>query len=128
LAAKSTKIMRIDVETFTVRKRFPLTISRGTTSQTTNIWVRIEQEGVEGWGEASPFSIASEERQSTEVLFEALNEVARMLETFSPWERQKIERALAEAEVPQQSVHQSIWHCTTGLASRYEYRYGVFGG
>ena len=92
--------MRIDVETFTVRKRFPLTISRGTTSQTTNIWVRIEQEGVEGWGEASPFSIASEERQSTEVLFEALNEVARLLETFSPWEGQKIERALAEAEVP----------------------------
>ncbi|HEY9904593.1 MAG TPA: dipeptide epimerase [Candidatus Sericytochromatia bacterium] len=92
--------MRIDVETFTVSKRFPLTISRGTTSQTTNVWVRIEQEGVEGWGEASPFSIITEDRQSTEVLFKALNKVAQMLETFSPWEGQKIERALAEAEVP----------------------------
>lgn len=101
--------MHIGVETFTVNKRFPLTISRGTTSQTTNVWVRVQQEGIEGWGEASPFAIAkqdgsasilSENRQSTEVLFEALNEVARRLEAFSPWERQKIERVLAEAEVP----------------------------
>jgi L-alanine-DL-glutamate epimerase-like enolase superfamily enzyme len=101
--------MHIGVETFTVNKRFPLTISRGTTSQTTNVWVRVQQEGIEGWGEASPFAIAkqdgsassiSENRQSTEVLFEALNEVALMLEAFSPWEGQKIERMLAEAEVP----------------------------
>ncbi|MFB8790269.1 MAG: dipeptide epimerase [Potamolinea sp.] len=92
--------MRIGIETFTVHKRFPLTISRGTTSETTNIWVRIEQDGVEGWGEASPFSIIREERQSTEVLLNALEEAARLLETFTPWELQKIERALAEQEMP----------------------------
>lgn len=92
--------MRIGIETFTVHKRFPLTISRGTTSETTNIWVRIEQEGVEGWGEASPFSIIREERQSTEVLLNALEEAARLLETFTPWELQKIERALTEQEMP----------------------------
>lgn len=92
--------MLIDVETFTVRKRFPLTISRGTTSETTNMWIRIQQGGVEGWGEASPFSINREERQSTELLFKALTEVATLLEIYSPWERQQIEWALAEAEVP----------------------------
>ncbi|HAJ62485.1 MAG TPA: dipeptide epimerase [Cyanobacteria bacterium UBA8543] len=101
--------MRIGVETFTVNKRFSLTISRGTTSQTTNLWVRVEEEGIEGWGEASPFSITkadsspsvrSEQRQSTEVLFEMLNEVALILEKFSPWERQKIERVLTEAQLP----------------------------
>ncbi|MGB5960819.1 MAG: dipeptide epimerase [Coleofasciculaceae cyanobacterium] len=92
--------MLINVETFTVQKRFPLTISRGTTAQTTNIWVRIQQEGIEGWGEASPFSVIKEDRQSTETLLETLIEVARILETFSPWEGQKIEHALAEAEVP----------------------------
>lgn len=92
--------MHIGVETFTVRKRFPLTISRGTTAQTTNIWVRIAQQGIEGWGEASPFAIASEERQSTAVLLEALELVVPILERFTPWERQKIERALAETEVP----------------------------
>ncbi len=92
--------MRIDIESFTVHKRFPLAISRGTTSQTINIWVRVEQEGIEGWGEASPFSIIREDRQSTEVLFEALEVIAPMLEAFSPWERQKIERVLREEEIP----------------------------
>lgn len=92
--------MHIDFEAFTVRKRFPLTISRGTTSQTTNIWVRIQQDGIEGWGEASPFSIISENQQSKEVLFESLMEVAQILETFSPWEKQKIEQTLIEAKVP----------------------------
>ncbi len=92
--------MRIGVEIFTVHKRFPLTISRGTTTETTNVWVRVEQEGIEGWGEASPFSIVREDRQSTERLFEALQVIAPMLEKFSPWERQKIERVLAEAELP----------------------------
>jgi L-alanine-DL-glutamate epimerase-like enolase superfamily enzyme len=45
--------MQIAFTTFTVRKRFPLTISRGTTAETTNLWVRIEAEGIEGWGEPS---------------------------------------------------------------------------
>lgn len=99
--------MRFVLETFTVHKRFPLTISRGTTSQTTNVWLRVEQESVEGWGEASPFSIRGDDkagiswvRQSAEDLWETLQMVAPRLETFSPWERQKIERVLREAEVP----------------------------
>ena len=99
--------MQIGIETFTVHKRFPLTISRGTTSQTTNIWVRVEQQGIEGWGEASPFSITqqtrdgiSPTRQSPELILEALRLVSPSLEAFSPWERQKIERALGEADVP----------------------------
>ena len=99
--------MHIGIETFTVHKRFPLTISRGTTSQTTNIWVKLEQQGVEGWGEASPFSISADAisgaplvRQTTEELSLALQQVAPTLEAFSPWERQKIERVLQEASVP----------------------------
>ncbi|MHC5731462.1 MAG: dipeptide epimerase, partial [Nostoc sp.] len=40
--------MQINVNLFTVNKRFPLTISRGTTAQTTNIWVRISSDGIEG--------------------------------------------------------------------------------
>lgn len=99
--------MRIGVEPFTVHKRIPLTISRGTTAQTTNIWVRIEQEAIEGWGEASPFSIRKEAidqespvRQSSEKLIEALQLAAPMLEAFRPWERQKIEQVLVEAELP----------------------------
>lgn len=91
--------MQIGIEIFTVNKRFPLTISRGTTAQTTNIWVKVEQNGVEGWGEASPFSLLNY-RQSTEVLKDALQAVALKLQTFSPIERQRIELVLQEARVP----------------------------
>lgn len=107
IGSTSSIIMHISVETFTVHKRFALTISRGTTSQTTNVWVRIEHEGIEGWGEATPFSIRKEAlthlyqaKQSTDLLLEALQLVIPMLESFCPWERQKIERVLAEAEIP----------------------------
>ena len=91
--------MEITVETFTVNKRFPLTISHGTTTQTTNIWVTVEQDGIEGWGEASPFSLGNY-RQSTQMLTESLNQVAPLLSNFSPLERQQIELVLQKAQVP----------------------------
>ena len=91
--------MHIKVESFTVNKRFPLTISRGTTAQTTNVLVKVEQDGIEGWGEASPFSLGNH-RQSTETIQDALQQVASELEAFSPLERQQIERVLTQAQLP----------------------------
>lgn len=91
--------MQIYVETFTVNKRFPLTISRGTTAQTTNVWVRIEQGGIEGWGEASPFSLGKH-RQSTEILKETLQQIAPTLSNSSPFERQQISLMLQQAQIP----------------------------
>jgi muconate cycloisomerase len=91
--------MQITVEIFTVNKRFPLTISRGTTTQTTNILVTVEQDGIEGWGEASPFSLGNY-RQSTQMLQESLNQVTPLLSNFSPLERQQIELVLQKAQVP----------------------------
>ncbi|ELR97011.1 dipeptide epimerase [Gloeocapsa sp. PCC 73106] len=81
--------MQISFDSFTVHKRFPLTISRGTTSQTTNFWIRIEAEGVEGWGEASNCGDISEE----------VAEISPQLEIFQPWERQKISEFLAEVPI-----------------------------
>ncbi|MBV8884008.1 MAG: dipeptide epimerase [Chroococcidiopsidaceae cyanobacterium CP_BM_RX_35] len=91
--------MHVEVEIFKVQKRFPLTISRGTTAQTMNVWLRVEQDGIEGWGEASPFSLGNH-WQSTEMLKDALQQVAPMLQTFSPMERQQISRCLQESQVP----------------------------
>lgn len=91
--------MHLISETFTVNKRFPLTISRGTTSQTTNIWVRLQEDGIEGWGEASPFSVVREEKEDTETLLNQLQEIALKLEPYSPWERQSIERVLLEHKI-----------------------------
>lgn len=91
--------MQINVKLFTVNKRFPLTISRGTTAQTTNVWVQISQHGIEGWGEASPFGVG-DRIQSTDTIRVALQQITPILQAFSPWERQKIEKALAQKQVP----------------------------
>ncbi|MBD1938392.1 dipeptide epimerase [Microcoleus sp. FACHB-68] len=91
--------MQIHIEPFTVHKRFALTISRGTTAQTTNIWVRIEHAGIEGWGEASPFSIGSN-RQTTEDILEALQAFVRLADGLNPLNRQQIEQLFLELKTP----------------------------
>lgn len=91
--------MQIEVKTFTVNKRFPLTIARGTTAQTTNVWVKISQDGIEGWGEASPFSVGAG-GQSTQIIKDALQQVAPMLQAYNPLQRSLIEQVLNKAQVP----------------------------
>ncbi len=91
--------MQINVNLFTVNKRFPLTISRGTTAQTTNVWVKISQDGIEGWGEASPFGVG-DRRQSTDTIKDALEQVIPLLQPFSPLQRQEIEQVLTQNQAP----------------------------
>ncbi|MBX9254943.1 dipeptide epimerase [Desmonostoc muscorum CCALA 125] len=91
--------MQINVNLFTVNKRFPLTISRGTTAQTTNVWVKISKDGIEGWGEASPFGVGNH-RQSTDTIKDALEQVIPLLQGFSPLQRQEIEQVLSQNQVP----------------------------
>lgn len=91
--------MQIDIETFTVNKRFPLTISRGTTAQTTNVWVKIAQDDIVGWGEASPFSLGNF-RQSTEILTAALQQVMPALAEYHPLQRQQIETVMHRVNLP----------------------------
>jgi L-Ala-D/L-Glu epimerase len=91
--------MQIQIQTFTVHKRFALTISRGTTAQTTNVWIRIEQDGIEGWGEASPFSIG-ETPQTTETIARSLQAIAPLLKALHPLERQRIDQLMQQAKLP----------------------------
>jgi L-Ala-D/L-Glu epimerase len=91
--------MQIRLQTFTVNKRFALTISRGTTAQTTNLFVRVEHDGIEGWGEASPFSVG-EAPQTTESISRSLQRITPLLAPYSPLERQKIDRILADSQIP----------------------------
>jgi L-alanine-DL-glutamate epimerase-like enolase superfamily enzyme len=90
--------MQLAWATFTVNKRFPLTISRGTTAQTVNVWARIEADGIEGWGEASPFGIG-DFRQSTEQILEHLARARPLLEPLHPLERARVEQTLREAGI-----------------------------
>jgi L-alanine-DL-glutamate epimerase-like enolase superfamily enzyme len=91
--------MQLQIQTFTVHKRFALKISRGTTAQTTNIWIRIEQDGIEGWGEASPFSIG-ENPQTTEAIARSLQAIVPLLKALHPLERQRIDQLLSQARIP----------------------------
>ena len=91
--------MQINFQPFTVNKRFPLTISRGTTAQTTNVWLKIAQEGIEGWGEASPFGVGNY-RQTTEQIINTIEQIIPIFQKFSPWQRQEIESLLEQMQIP----------------------------
>jgi L-Ala-D/L-Glu epimerase len=88
--------MQIKIQPFTVNKRIPLKISRGTTSHTTNIWLRLAADGLEGWGEATPFSIGSQQQTTAEIM-SALAEIIPVLEKFHPLQRQAIHQTLSDS-------------------------------
>ena len=82
--------MKITVATFTVHKKFALQISRGTTSETTNIWLKITADGIEGWGEATPFSVVKNQRITTKQILQEINSAIPHLQSFHPLQRQEI--------------------------------------
>ncbi len=90
--------MKITVQTFTVHKKFALQISRGTTAQSTNIWLSIEAENIEGWGEASPFSIDKQHTNTSELLSQ-LEAISLQLEPFHPLQRQEINDKLQQFQI-----------------------------
>lgn len=91
--------MKLNVVELTVHKRFPLTIARGTTAETTNLWVKVQEGGIEGWGEAVPFSIGEGQGQDTEMLQKQLRDVTSELEALSPVARSRIQDQLKTAHV-----------------------------
>jgi L-Ala-D/L-Glu epimerase len=91
--------MQLTVETFTVHKKFALRISRGTSVASTNLWLRIEQENIEGWGEASPFSINNNQPPDVASLLSELAQISSHLEQFHPLQRQQIKAKLDELKV-----------------------------
>ena len=91
--------MKITVETFTVHKKFALKISRGSTAQTTNIWLRLAAENIEGWGEASPFSIDKSQHKDTSQLLAQLQTIIPQLESYHPLQRQEIHSKLEKSSI-----------------------------
>ncbi|PSR19755.1 dipeptide epimerase [filamentous cyanobacterium CCP3] len=90
--------MKLFCQPFTVHKRVPLTISRGTTAQSTNLWLRLSAEGIEGWGEAAPFSIGTHQ-QTLEMLQADVARLQQALEPFHPFDRQAIEAVVVELSI-----------------------------
>ncbi|MCE2423222.1 MAG: dipeptide epimerase [Gemmatimonadetes bacterium] len=64
--------MKVTWERLTARTRHPFGISRGVRASATVVWVRLEHEGVEGWGEADPSTYYGETPASVEAALEYL--------------------------------------------------------
>ncbi len=85
--------MELTYQPFTVHKLVPLTISRGTTAQSTNLWLKLRADGLEGWGEAAPFSIGTH-RQTVEMLQTEIAQLGTVLTPHHPLDRQAIAAAI----------------------------------
>ena len=81
--------MRLVHEVVTVRTRTPFVIARGGASEWRLVWVRvIDDDGVEGWGEAAPSRFYGE---TTETVIAALARLAVVLDGASAWSIEAIE-------------------------------------
>ncbi len=85
--------MNIRTERFTVTKRYPLTISRGTSAGSENVLVTIEHDGVTGWGEMAPTS-GGPTAETADTALTALVRWTPLLRDMTPWQMQRIESAL----------------------------------
>ena len=59
-----------------LKKRFPLAISRGVHGDSFNVFVRVEKEGIVGWGESAPGK--NEGAQTPEIV---ISELSKLIQT-----------------------------------------------
>lgn len=85
--------MKLRIQRFNIAKRFPLTISRGTSVGSENVLVTIEHEGIEGIGEMAPTS-GGQVAETAASAVPQLERWAGLLSDLTPWDLQRIERVL----------------------------------
>lgn len=85
--------MTITTERLTLEKRIPLRISRGVSGNSVNLIVKVEHEGIVGWGELAPNGVSGDSAETGERDSEQLRPA---LEPLAPWELEKVEGVLAE--------------------------------
>lgn len=67
--------LRLEAEVLSLRTRHPFIIARGGQSDYRTVWVRlIDQDGVEGWGEAAPARIYGETTETVLAALQAYSE------------------------------------------------------
>lgn len=100
----------IESETVLLKKKVPLTITRGTRAESRLLWLRLQADGIEGWGEAGEFSVGPL-RQDLPELSSHLKQLSAELRDANPFERVAIERSLT-CRVPSSlraAVDQALW-------------------
>ena len=84
--------MKLEHEIVTVRTRTPFVIARGGASEWRRVWVRvIDQDGVQGWGEAAPSRFYGE---TTESVITALELLSVVVERATAWSLEAVEREM----------------------------------
>jgi len=87
--------MRLSWETFTIRSKHPFRISRSVKQDVERVWVRVQADGLEGWGEADPLAYYGE---TAATVVAALERMRPRIESAAEPERlEAIERDLAAA-------------------------------
>ena len=85
--------MRIRIESLTLTKKHPLTISRGTSAYTEGLLIEVEHDGIVGLGEMAPVNIG-DGHETAESARADLERWIPALEDLGPWEMQRIEAEL----------------------------------
>ncbi|MFQ5888952.1 MAG: dipeptide epimerase [Gemmatimonadota bacterium] len=98
--------MKIRWETFEVEPRHPFEISRSTRTRETLVWVRIETDGIEGWGEADPSGYYGETAATVQAALETLRPVVER--AIDPEGLDVLERELRSALGGNGSAHAAV--------------------
>ncbi|MDP2482852.1 MAG: dipeptide epimerase [Candidatus Palauibacterales bacterium] len=87
--------MKLTWETFTIRAKHPFKISRSVQESVERVWVRVEADGQEGWGEADPSPYYGE---TSGTVVAALERMTPVIDAApAPEGLEMLERALAGA-------------------------------
>jgi L-alanine-DL-glutamate epimerase-like enolase superfamily enzyme len=86
--------MQIRDSPLPLTKRYPLTISRGTSAGSDNLLVEVTHGGITGLGEMAPVNIGYGD-ESAAAMLPVIESWAGPLEDLAPWEMQRVEERLA---------------------------------
>ncbi|NEQ48925.1 MAG: dipeptide epimerase [Leptolyngbya sp. SIO3F4] len=103
--------MEITYHPITLHKKVPLTISRGTRSQSTNLFIQITADNITGYGEATPFSIG-DQTQTTDTITHDLDRITEGISLYHPLDRQIIEESLdqiAPCSAARAAIDVALW-------------------
>ncbi len=90
--------MKISHQVITLQKRVPLTISRGTSAGSDNMFVWIEHEGITGIGEMAPVNIGDGEESAVDAAFQ-IEILKDELLVVEPWNMEVVHGILTEHDV-----------------------------
>ncbi|MEA5462716.1 mandelate racemase/muconate lactonizing enzyme family protein [Leptothoe sp. PORK10 BA2] len=103
--------MEITYQPITLHKKVPLTISRGTNTQSTNLFIQITADQITGYGEATPFSIG-DQTQTTDTITQDLDRITAGISLYHPFDRQIIEESLdqiAPCSAARAAIDVALW-------------------